>query len=132
VVARLAGTGSGKALLLMAHYDSRGTAPGASDDGYGVASLLETARALTTSPPLTSDIIFLFTDGEEDGLLGAQAFVSSHRWAAHVGVVLNFEARGNAGPVLMFQTSDDNGALVRQLARAAPHPVASSLSQAVY
>jgi hypothetical protein len=132
VIARLAGTGSGKAVVLMAHYDSRSTTPGASDDGYGVAALLETARALTTSAPLASDVIFLFTDGEEDGLLGAQAFVHEHRWAADVGVVLNFEARGNTGPVLMFQTGDDNGALLRELARAAPHPVASSLSQAIY
>ena len=44
VVARLPGSGSAKALLLMAHYDTRGMTPGASDDGYGVATLLETAR----------------------------------------------------------------------------------------
>ncbi len=133
VVARRPGTG--KALLLMAHYDSRGMTPGASDDGYGVATLLETARALQARPEggaPASPVIFLFTDGEEEGLLGARAFVAEHRWAADVGVVLNFEARGNAGPALMFQTGDDNGALIGELARVAPHPTGSSLSQAIY
>jgi hypothetical protein len=32
----------------------------------------------------------------------------------------------------MFQTGADNGALIRELARAAPHPTASSLTQAIY
>ncbi len=132
IVARRRGTGAGKALLLMGHYDSRGMTPGASDDGYGVATLLETARALHTAAPPPSDVIFLFTDGEEEGLLGARAFVAEHRWAADVGVALNFDARGNAGPALMFQTGDGNGALIRELARSVPHPAANSLSQAIY
>ena len=132
VVARRRGTASEKALLLVAHYDSRAMTPGASDDGYGVAALLETARALSTTDPPKSDVIYLFSDAEEEGLLGAFAFASYHPWAADVGTVLNFDARGNAGPVQMYQTGQDNGAMVRELARAAPYPVASSLSQAVY
>ena len=39
--------------------------PGAADDGSGVAALLETARALRSGPPPRNDVIFLFTDGEE-------------------------------------------------------------------
>jgi hypothetical protein len=38
--------GSGKAILLMAHLDSVPAGPGAGDDGSGVATLLETIRAL--------------------------------------------------------------------------------------
>jgi hypothetical protein len=131
IVARRPGTGTGKALLLMSHYDSRGITPGASDDGYGVATLLETARALGREP-LASDVVFLFTDGEEEGLLGAKAFVAEHPFSRDIGAVLNVEARGNTGPVLMFQTGDDNGALIRELGRAAPHAAANSISQAVY
>src|SRR5918999_196688 len=53
VLARLEGTISGgKAFLLMAHYDSVPTGPGASDDGAGVATMLETLRALKAGPPL--------------------------------------------------------------------------------
>jgi Zn-dependent M28 family amino/carboxypeptidase len=99
VLARLEGTNNGgKAFLVMAHYDSVPTGPGASDDGAGVATMLETMRALKAGPPLKNDVIFLFTDGEERGLLGARAFVDSHPWAKDVGVVLNLEARGTRVP----------------------------------
>lgn len=132
VVARLKGTGSGKAVLLVAHYDSVLTSFGASDDGMAVASLLETLRALKTGAPLKNDVIILFTDGEENGLLGARAFVNEHPWAKDVGVVLNFDARGNSGPVMMFETTDNNGWLIEQLADGSPFPMAHSLSYEVY
>lgn len=132
VVARLKGTSTGKAVLLVAHYDSVLTSFGASDDGMAVASLLETLRALKTGAPLKNDVIILFTDGEENGLLGARAFVDEHPWAKDVGVVLNFDARGNSGPVLMFETTENNGWLIEQLAEASPYPTAHSLSYEIY
>jgi hypothetical protein len=132
ILARLKGNGSGKALLLASHYDSVPTGPGASDDGAGVVTMLETLRALKTGAPLKNDIIFLFTDGEESGLLGANAFNSEHPWAKDVGLVLNFEARGNHGPSIMFETSEHNGWLIQQFAQAAPAPVATSLADEIY
>jgi hypothetical protein len=95
-----------------------------------VAVLLETLRALRSSPPLRNDLIFLFTDGEEPGLLGAKAFVDAHPAAA--ALVLNFEARGTSGPAFMFETSEGNGWIVRQFAEAAPYPQANSLSYKAY
>jgi hypothetical protein len=77
-------------------------------------------------------VIFLFTDGEEAGLLGATAFVAEHPWVKDVGLVLNFEARGNSGPSLMFETSTGNGWLMEEFAKAAPYPVATSLSYEIY
>jgi peptidase M28-like protein len=133
VLAKLKGTDNGKAVLLVSHYDSVPTAFGASDDGAGVAGMLETLRALrATGTPRRNDVIFLFTDGEENGLLGAHAFVDEHRWAKDVGLVLNFEARGNSGPSIMFETSDENAWLIREFAKAAPHPVANSLAYEIY
>jgi hypothetical protein len=132
IVARRLGRERGPALMLMAHYDSRELAPGASDDGYGTATLLETARALAASAPLRHDVVVLLTEGEEEGLLGARAFLDESPVAHDVGLVLNFEARGDRGPVMMFQTSEHAGALVDVLASAAPHVAASSLSQEVY
>lgn len=131
IVARVPGAAGGKALMLAAHYDSVPTGPGASDDGAGVATLLETLRALRSGPPLRDDLILVFTDAEELGLLGARGFAEGHPWMKDVALVLNFEARGAGGPSLMFETSDGNGALIRELA-AAPHPVANSLMYAVY
>lgn len=127
IVARLPGTASTRAVLLDAHYDSPPNSPGADDNGAAVVALLEAARALKASPPLRNDIIFLFSDGEEPGLLGARAFLEGSPLAKQVGVVLNFDARGNRGPVLMYETSSPNGWLVRELAAAAPAPFAGSL-----
>ena len=123
IVARLKGTsGSSDAVLLAAHYDSVPSGPGAADDGAGVAAILETLRALRAGPILRNDLILLLTDGEEDGLLGASAFMAEHPWAKDVRVAVNFEARGNAGASQMFETSAQNGRLIELYANALPHP----------
>lgn len=133
IVARLKGTsGATDAVALVSHYDSVGAGPGAGDDGAGVAALLETLRALRTGPPLRNDILFVMTDGEEDGLLGASAFAAENPAAKDVRVVVNFEARGNAGESQMFETSAGNGRLVQIFAQAAPHPSGSSLTYEIY
>ena len=112
VVGRLPGSDPSRAVLLVAHYDSVPTAPGAADDGSGVAALLETARALRSGPPPRNDIIFLFTDGEERGLIGSQAFLRDEPWAYAAGVVLNFDSPGSSSPALMYETSPGNGRLI--------------------
>jgi Peptidase family M28 len=132
ILVRLKGTSDEKAVLLVGHYDTVPVSPGASDDGSAVVAILETLRALKSSQPLRNDVIALFSDGEEVGLLGAKAFAYQHPWAKDVGVVLNFEARGSSGPVIMFETSDQNGWLIKEFAKAAPHPAANSLAPAIY
>jgi hypothetical protein len=123
---------AGSAVLLVAHYDSVYGSPGANDNGAAVAALLEAARALKAGPPLKNNVIFLFTDGEEAGLLGASAFVREHPWAEEAGVVLNFEARGRTGPVYTFETSADNAWLAQALAEAVRFPTANSLMYELY
>jgi len=49
-----------------------------------------------------------------------------------VAVVLNFEARGNAGPVILFETGAEDAAWIEAYARAVRTPQASSLGPAVY
>jgi hypothetical protein len=132
VVGRLPGTASGPAIILMAHYDSVYPASGAADDASGVASILEILRALKHGPPIQRDIIVLFTDGEEEGLLGAEAFAHSHPWVKDAGLILNFEARGNHGPSLLFETSHNNQPLIGAVARVAPYPIGSSLFYELY
>ena len=132
IVARLPGIGNSKAVMLAGHYDSVSAGPGASDDGHAVALELETLRALLAAPRLRNDVVFLFTDSEEGGLLGAKGFLEHHPLASQIGLVMNFEARGTSGPAMMFETSEQNGRLVREFAAAAPHPVTSSLSYEAY
>src|SRR4051812_12238907 len=113
--------GAGKQVVLMAHSDSVAAGPGAGDDGSGVAILLETVRALKARSPASSSeavgrqksgehpILAVFTDGEENGLLGANLFLKDPLQRAKTGAVINAEARGNQGPSYLFQTSKGNG-----------------------
>lgn len=127
VAGRLSGRDSSRALLLVAHYDSVPTAPGAADDGSGVVTLLEVARALRAGPPLRNDVIFLFTDGEERGLLGAQAFLRDDAWAFGAAAVLNFDNAGSSSPALMYEVSPDDGFLVQALLESTRQAYTSSL-----
>jgi len=132
IIVRLRGSVSPKAVMIVAHYDSTDRSPGAADDGAGIAVMLETGRALKSSSPLKNDIIFLMTDGEEQGCLGAKLFVREHTWAKDVGVVLNLEARGSSGLAIMFESSDGNAQLINDFIKSVPFPFASSLAPAIY
>src|SRR4051812_12708001 len=93
--------GVGKQVVLMAHSDSVAAGPGAGDDGSGVAILLETIRALKArgiEGGSEHPVLAVFTDGEENGLLGANLFLKDPLRRAKTGAVINVEARGNQGP----------------------------------
>lgn len=136
IMTRIKGSGTGKALLLMTHYDSAmHSSPGASDAASGVATILEGIRAYLASGKIPeNDIILLFTDAEELGLNGAQLFVEEHPWAADVGLALNFESRGSGGNSFMFlETNDGNSVLIDLFAEAdVEYPVTNSLVYSVY
>ncbi|MGR6322287.1 M28 family peptidase [Micromonospora soli] len=132
VVARLPGTDPTGRVFLVAHYDSVQSGPGGNDDAAGTSSILEVARALTAGPRPRNDIVFVLTDAEEACLCGASGFAASHPLAADGGVVLNLEARGSTGPVIMFETSRNNAKLVDVFGRAAPHPVGTSFAVEIY
>lgn len=132
IAARIRGTGSTKALLIVGHYDTQPHTPGAADDGIAVGSMLEAARIIKAHHTLQNDIIFLFTDAEEVGLLGAEAFAKSHPWMDDVGLVLNLEARGNKGAALTFEVSPENGWIIRECAKAVDRPFAGSMMYEVY
>ena len=118
------------AVLLVAHYDSVSRGPGASDDGAGVAALLEIARVVRFERR-RNPIEFLITDGEEKGLLGAIAFAQSPD-IRHIAVAINVENRGTSGPAMMFETSRGNLELIRAMRSAVDRPFASSLFYTVY
>ncbi|HEV7673858.1 MAG TPA: M28 family peptidase [Candidatus Angelobacter sp.] len=132
ILARLKGKKPGPYLMLAAHYDSVGSGPGISDDGSGVAILLEIARYFRWQNAPEKPILFFIDDGEELGLLGAKAFIEQNPLAREVGSVINLEARGTSGPSLMFETSAHNAGLIRLYARSVPHPVSNSLLYEIY
>jgi hypothetical protein len=120
-------------VLFVSHHDSVPQGPGAADATAGVATLIETIRALKAEGTNRNTLAFLFTDGEEFGLLGARLFVRTQpERLRDIEVVVNLEARGNHGPVVMFQTGPGNLGLARMFGASVPYPVASSFSQDVY
>lgn len=135
-VANIIGTLPGKgrsqpAVLIMSHYDTVPDSPGAADDTAGVATALEIARALKTGGVPERDVIFLVTDGEELGLMGAVAFFHHDPLARHVGAVINFETRGDGGLANMFETGPNNADAIALYANVR-RPAANSLSRAIY
>lgn len=120
------------ALALMAHYDSVPGSPGAGDDAAGVAAILEIISALRARGQPERDVVVIFTDGEEIGLLGARAFFNGHPLAARIGFLINLEARGSAGRVTMFETGNQGGPTVDLFARANPGSPSNSLALFAY
>ncbi|HUO01663.1 MAG TPA: M20/M25/M40 family metallo-hydrolase, partial [Rhizomicrobium sp.] len=125
--------GSGPAIVLMAHMDSVAAGPGAGDDESSVAIIMETirawkARGLATDHP----ILALITDGEENAMLGANAFLRDPAWRSRIGVVVNLESRGNQGRSFLFQTSPGDGALIDLYAHSVRHLATSSLYAEIY
>lgn len=120
------------ALLVMAHLDSVWGSPGAADDAIGVAVALEVARALRVRGTPERDLILLFTDCEEISLDGSTAFFERHPLAAHVGVIINLEARGAGGRANMFETGPRNGAMMRVYADRVARPATNSLAVLIY
>ena len=125
--------GEGKAIILLAHYDSVPAGPGASDDESGVSIVLETARALRARGGKSlHPVLAVITDGEEAGLLGAQAFLENPALKARVGAVVNVEARGTRGRSLLFQTSPGDSKLIDLYAKSLPYYATSSLYAEIY
>jgi hypothetical protein len=95
----LPGTRAEREILLVAHIDTRvldvmdstAFAPGADDDGSGLACLLETVRILSRVP-LEQTVKCLFVSGEEQGLDGSRHFAA--------------RAREEAWPVLAVLSND--------------------------
>jgi hypothetical protein len=124
---------SGKdAVMLAAHYDSVPAGPGASDDGVGVANLLEIARVLSAMPAPKHPIVLLVTDGEEGGLLGASLFTREHPLAKRIWAAVNMDTRGVSGPSLMFETGTANAWLMRLYGSSTLEPITNSLCYVIY
>ncbi len=121
-------------IVLAGHYDTVPASPGANDDSSAVATLLETARGLLSSPPLQNDVILLFTDAEEPGQYryGARFFVANYEPTNVIRLVLNFEALGRTGPSIMFETGPGNDWLMEGFRRGSSNPIAFSFMSDLY
>ncbi|WP_130874875.1 M20/M25/M40 family metallo-hydrolase [[Pseudopropionibacterium] massiliense] len=148
IVVRIPGRSDGT-MMLTAHYDSAatftknangtldlepGVSSGAADDGYGVATILETLRAIKADGRAPErSLLVVITDAEELYLLGAMNEMLHHRTDYdNVDLIVNIEARGTSGPAVMFETSDTNAAVTEFFLKTTPRHFATSLMPAVY
>ncbi|HEU4533538.1 MAG TPA: M28 family peptidase, partial [Polyangiaceae bacterium] len=90
-------------LLFGAHYDTWSV--GSTDNGTGVATMLEIADSLNVNggPPRDYDLAFVGYDAEELGLLGGYDFMRKHLVAAAdpVSAFLHVDMTGIAKPEYM-------------------------------
>lgn len=134
IIAKIPGE-SEDAVMVTAHYDSTVNGPGAADDGYGVVTLLESARAIRAKGKPVNTIYFVLTDGEEEGMLGATALidnVENKPMLDAVKIIINMEARGNKGIPILFETNSKNLSIIKLFQKVAKHPVSYSLSYDIY
>jgi len=107
VVATLRGINpdDNRRILISAHLDSRATldndstgfAPGANDDGSGVAAILELLRIMARHK-FSATIVFMAVSGEEHGLYGAKFMADKARqenW--NIIAMINNDMIGNSG-----------------------------------
>ncbi len=104
VIATLQGDEPGPLYIMSSHYDDCNgdctdgprEAPGADDNGSGVAAVLEVARIMTPHR-FRGTIVFITFDGEELGLWGSKHYADSLRDAGtQVAANLNNDIVGNS------------------------------------
>ncbi len=134
IIGTISGSVTGGGIILIgAHYDSISIdpndgiypAPGANDNGSGIAALIEMANILSQRPHRAT-ILFVAFAAEEVGRMGSKAFVNQYRTGIPVDYMLNMDIIGSStGPTGQI---DDNHVRIfsagpetsrsRQLARA--------------
>lgn len=127
VVATLKGTNPNdkRIVVVSGHLDSRnrdvmdadGAAPGANDDGSGVAVVLELARVLAQKE-FSSTLVFVAFTGEEQGLKGATYLADkakSEGW--QIEAVLNNDIVGNSNS---SETLISNNTVMRVFSESVP------------
>lgn len=77
-VCTLAGGGP-RSIVVVAHHDqSPETVQGADNDGSGIAILVHLGQIFGAESPPAHSLVFVSTDGEEYGMLGARRYVRTH------------------------------------------------------
>ena len=107
----------GRALLVMAHYDTVRGSPGAVDNAAAVGVLIELAHVLAKEPP-SRPVMLAFTANEEIGLVGAEALASKR--GDQIDLAIALDLIGGSGTLIQNGASELIGlAEMRWLAHAA-------------
>ncbi|KRT78797.1 Peptidase [Oryctes borbonicus] len=133
VVAKIYATNISKySILINAHFDSVPTSPGGSDDGIMCVVMLEVIRKLCQwNGELRYNLIFLFNGAEESPLQAAHGFITQHKWAKTVKVVINLEAAGSGSKEILFQSGPGHSWLLNYYSKV-PHPYGQVAGEEIF
>lgn len=126
VIATIPGE-SDRCVLLMAHYDTTPTSPGAGDNGVSIGAAIELVRLLGERERPYRSVVLLFTDAEEIGGEGSRAFFQESPSVACVDAVANFDGSGTSGPSRVLRVAPGSGGILRAYLDEAPNPIVNSI-----
>lgn len=113
VIGKIDNPDTNKNIIISAHYDALKNlyglqgGDGAYDNGSGVGSLVQSARALITAVNLTTDVTFVAFGAEEKGMYGSQYMVSKMSQLEITDTVLMISIDCiSAGDYLYFYTGE--------------------------
>src|SRR5262249_43624505 len=129
---------SSDAIVVMAHRDDTGGGPGANDNATGTAALIELARSYAETTPGGSQggarvrpahtIVFLSTDGDAFGNLGAKRFATHLPF--HVVATGNLHAIARTLPPRLVINSDTRRSPAAALVETAAHRIVEQTGSA--
>lgn len=96
-------------VLLTAHDDTAYSSPGATDDGGGVAAVMELARAFAAGPKPARTMRFIAWGGHELGLMGSETYLRAHMdEVPKMVAIINYDGMGSTlGTLDWTGTGDD-------------------------
>ncbi|KAF7287971.1 hypothetical protein GWI33_000031 [Rhynchophorus ferrugineus] len=132
IIVKFHGINSTNSVLVNSHFDSAPTSPGGSDDGINVAVMLEILKIFSQQEETPwHNIIFLFNGAEESPLLASHGFITQHKWAKDCKVVVNLDAAGYGGKIILFQTGPETPWLVKYYSNV-PHPYGQAAGEEIF
>ena len=110
VIGEIPGTSKADEIVLVsAHDDTAYSSPGATDDGGGVAAVMELARAFAAGPKPARTMRFIAWGGHELGLMGSETYLRAHMdQVPKMVAIINYDGMGSTlGTLEWTGTGDD-------------------------
>ncbi|CAO3690015.1 unnamed protein product [Rhizopus microsporus] len=119
------------AILLNAHFDTTLGSPGATDDGSGIAVMMELIRVLSKRDWSShkNAVVFLFNGAEESLQDASHAFITMHELRNTIRSVVNIDACGTTGREILFQA---NSKEMVEAYRQVPYPHGTVMANDVF
>jgi len=90
--------GSNEIIVIMAHYDTVANSPSADDNSAGIAAVLSAAKIMSQYE-FNHEIRFILVSGEEEGLLGSNAYAeNAYDTCESIVTVINLDMIGYSSP----------------------------------